>query len=1064
TNTGTLGISSSNSFAGPVVLNGGTLNASNNYALGSGTAINVNSNATLNVASNNNVGAITIASGTLSGSGTLSTTGVNVSGSSNTISLNLVNSGGLTNTGALALSGSNTFGGPITLNGGNVIEGAINALGNGTALNINSNSLLTLAGIGTNNFGAITLSNGAISGGAFTNNGITASGTSSISSSILGGAGVTNNGGTLTLSGSNSYTGGTVINSSTLALSGAGTLGAATNTTIITNDGVLNLGGTTQQQGVISMSGCSITNGTVTNTQVLFTGRTNTVSASIVGASSVVSILGTNTLSGTGNTYTGGTHITNSEIIVASGSSLGASTNVLSMSNGTLNLSGGTVTNGVATIASSTITNGNLKLTALVGVGAGATNNISANIGGTGSITNNSGVMILSGNNTYTGTTMINGGAVNVDSTTGLGTSATVLNGGGLVLDANATAGSLNWATNTSRITITTPGTSKLSVNGLNFGDATSTYTFVAGSLDNNLNEVLSYTNGTNVNIDNLILFGQADGSYTFSTNTIAGETKVYYQLSTNGTYYVTGTNNLIDANFTKGNVVYTAGSVLTIATNGILNVTTNYTSSPTGTLECTFGSSAVPITVGGTAALDGKLIVHYANGTYDGNVNQLMTAGSLTGKFSSIIGDNPERYRYRGVCVGDPEYYIVTAPANYTIVAVNQNQHNVASALNSFINASGDYGTVSADLDYLTDPQYPNVFNQISPQLYTTLATVAFNSAVAQYNEMVQRLGNIRVAGVGFSSMGMNDSPIMDDNKNPKSNGKDILIPSVDNHWGCFVDGNGIFANVNIGNQLPGYSAEGGGVTIGADYKWNNEFSTGLYVGYEGFQSKQSGGNFISDNGSRFGAFGTYQHGGFFANGILGGDSHSYQVNRSIQFQGPSSIAPALNRTASSAPTAGELDSMLAAGYDVKRGNFTFGPITSLQYTYFGLQPFTESGANSLDLSVASANDNSMVYSLGSHCFYTWQASKNILVVPQINLGWQHEFLQNPYTLNSTFGNGSSFAYNSTTPLRDSLYTGVGFTVNLDKKYDASFFYNASACNPSIMSQNFFVSLGTKF
>ena len=154
----------------------------------------------------------------------------------------------------------------------------------------------------------------------------------------------------------------------------------------------------------------------------------------------------------------------------------------------------------------------------------------------------------------------------------------------------------------------------------------------------------------------------------------------------------------------------------------------------------------------------------------------------------------------------------------------------------------------------------------------------------------------------------------------------------------------------------------------------------------------------------------------------------------------------------------------MMAAGYDVKRGNFTFGSITSLQYTYFGLQPFTESGANSLDLSVANANDNSMVYSLGSHCFYTWQASKNILVVPQINLGWQHEFLQNPYALNSTFGNGSSFACNSTTPLRDSLYTGIGFTVNLDKKYDASFFYNASACNPSIMSQNFFVSLGTKF
>ena len=565
------------------------------------------------------------------------------------------------------------------------------------------------------------------------------------------------------------------------------------------------------------------------------------------------------------------------------------------------------------------------------------------------------------------------------------------------------------------------------------------------------------------------INFNQTD-SLTF-TSTITGAGTVQQRGS--GTTTLTASNSytggtrITGGTLAAGNAYAFGNSDVAVSDSGTLSV-----SNALNVKNFTMDGSKASLTIGvgaesygnihasGDVFLAGGLYIMrigWDSFRYGEKVVIFNAVGSIKGEFSSItIG----QYGYRGSLqiIGDPQAIITIAPTSYTLVAQNQNQYNVASALDSFISAtSGDELTVKNTLDSLTAEQYPNAFNQISPALYTTLATVAFNSAVAQYNEMVQRLGNIRVAGVGFSSIGMNDSPIMDDSKNPKSTEKDILIPSVDNHWGCFVDGNGIFANVNINNQLPGYSAQGGGVTIGSDYKWNNEFSTGLYVGYEGMQSKQSGGNYVSDNGSRFGAFGTYAHGGFFANGILGGDSHSYQVNRGIQF-------PGMSRTANSSPTAGELDSMLAGGYDMKRGNFTFGPITSLQYTYFGLQPFTESGAQSLDLSVANANDNSMVYSLGSHCFYSWQFDKNILIVPQINLGWQHEFLQNPYALNSTFANGSSFAYNSTTPLRDSLYTGIGLMVNLNKKYDASFFYNASACNPSIMSQNFFVSLGTRF
>ena len=44
----------------------------------------------------------------------------------------------------------------------------------------------------------------------------------------------------------------------------------------------------------------------------------------------------------------------------------------------------------------------------------------------------------------------------------------------------------------------------------------------------------------------------------------------------------------------------------------------------------------------------------------------------------------------------------------------------------------------------------------------------------------------------------------------------RDILRPGVDNHWGMFVDGNGILAQANSGNMLPGYNSQSGGVTTG--------------------------------------------------------------------------------------------------------------------------------------------------------------------------------------------------------------------------------------------------------
>jgi uncharacterized protein with beta-barrel porin domain len=267
---------------------------------------------------------------------------------------------------------------------------------------------------------------------------------------------------------------------------------------------------------------------------------------------------------------------------------------------------------------------------------------------------------------------------------------------------------------------------------------------------------------------------------------------------------------------------------------------------------------------------------------------------------------------------------------------------------------------------------------------------------------------------------------------------------------------------------MLPGYNSESGGVTAGLTYKWNKNVATGIYCGYEGSYTKSGAngsglgtGSSLTDNAVRFGVFGTYgqENGkGFYANALAGGAYHNLQATRVIQFMG-------LNRTANSSPGAGELDTMLATGYDVQKGKFTFGPTASLQYTYLGVNGVNESGAQSLNFNSSGWNSSSMLSSLGAHAAYTWQACRNILVVPQISLNWQHEFLQNPHAINGNLGGTSpTFSNWSASGIRDYLYTGVGFTVEFSKKWNTSFFYNAVAGNQNLTSQNIFWSAGLKF
>jgi outer membrane autotransporter protein len=258
---------------------------------------------------------------------------------------------------------------------------------------------------------------------------------------------------------------------------------------------------------------------------------------------------------------------------------------------------------------------------------------------------------------------------------------------------------------------------------------------------------------------------------------------------------------------------------------------------------------------------------------------------------------------------------------------------------------------------------------------------------------------------------------------------------------------------------NLQNYRSQSGGVSAGASYKWTDTFATGVYVGYQGLQAQYDNGQTI-DNAVRFGIFGTYEIGGLYFNALAGGAYHDYSVEREIEFG-------SIDRTARGRPGAGEFDLAIGTGYDFKAGDFTFGPFTTMQYTYLGVQGFTETGADSLNLDVDPYNSSSLLYTLGAQIGYNWKVSPSVLVTPTLFAGWQHEFLQDGYQINSSFNTGgpaSPFSYNTGTPARDNFYGGVGVTVGLGERWQATAIYSSFVGGNKQSSQNVYLGLGLNF
>ena len=279
---------------------------------------------------------------------------------------------------------------------------------------------------------------------------------------------------------------------------------------------------------------------------------------------------------------------------------------------------------------------------------------------------------------------------------------------------------------------------------------------------------------------------------------------------------------------------------------------------------------------------------------------------------------------------------------------------------------------------------------------------------------------------------------------------GPSVMAPTPENRWGVWVTGIGEFTNVDSTDNAAGYDLQTGGLTLGVDYRISSNFAVGLTAGYAHTGADLANGGNLEVNGGKLGLYATAFTGGFYADAAVTGGFSGYDSHRT-----------ALLGSANGSTNGGDLNVLVAAGYDWKMGGLSVGPTANFQYTYVGFSGFTESGSLA-PLKFDNQNADSERTAFGMKASYDWKVG-HVIIRPEISVAWQHEYGDQAYSIVSSFasGAGNSFTVNSPQIGRDSLLIGAGAAVLLSERISIYAYYDGELVRTNYQSNN--VSAGVR-
>jgi outer membrane autotransporter protein len=230
----------------------------------------------------------------------------------------------------------------------------------------------------------------------------------------------------------------------------------------------------------------------------------------------------------------------------------------------------------------------------------------------------------------------------------------------------------------------------------------------------------------------------------------------------------------------------------------------------------------------------------------------------------------------------------------------------------------------------------------------------------------------------------------------------------------------------------LPGFGLSRIGGFVGADWRFDQVVVGGAFRYVHTNAPFDDGSKTKLDNYEGV-VYGGWREGPAYVTALASGGANDYTISRNLMPFG-------LTGFANSSPTGSLFSAFGEAGYGFDWDGTTLTPYANLDYIHQNVGAFAETGGFGA-LSVAAANGNSLQTTLGLRASTRIDLGDHGTLVPEVRVGWAHEFLDQSQTLTAQLvGTAASpFTVVGTQFGRDSAVVGVG--VSHEFAPGASFF-----------------------
>ena len=478
------------------------------------------------------------------------------------------------------------------------------------------------------------------------------------------------------------------------------------------------------------------------------------------------------------------------------------------------------------------------------------------------------------------------------------------------------------------------------------------------------------------------------------------------------------------------------SSSSSTLTATDLVTITIQGTQAPTAnagidrTIVDTDGQPGEPVTLDGSGStdVDGTIVSYQwlrdgaPLGTSQNPVLPNVALPDGANQITLIVTDNVGNTATDTavITVGEAEPPPVETPA-LAELDLKPNQREVAKTLDDLCPRleelslnQGEGGTeLTADQQDLLNrcfgiindestAEQQTALDELGAQDINAMRTQALIFSRTQHQGVMDRLLALRAGERGTSVAGLgirigdkyiSAEQVADSLKRAFGGGASADEPGglLDNRLGFWLRGNYGTGEKDATTADDGFESDQWGFTGGADYRFGTSTVAGISLGYGESDldfSPAGQGNLVTKSLSAS-LYGSAYLGNFYFDGVFNYADADYDSQRNIIY---TESGVEIDRTALGATGGESFSGGLSVGYDFIAGGFTISPTIGYFAVDTAIDPFSETGAQGLNLAYDEQNYESATGNAGLRISYAWKTNWGV-VIPHFRGTYVREF-----------------------------------------------------------------------